>query len=53
MLARWYDFRDLGNGVARLVQAVGAAGRRLQTGVVHHYLLWVVAAVALFFVSFH
>jgi NADH-quinone oxidoreductase subunit H len=26
MLARWYDFRDLGNGVARLVQALHDAG---------------------------
>ena len=26
MLARWYDFRDLGNGVARLVQALRDAG---------------------------
>ncbi len=34
------------NGVARAVQAVSVAGRRLQTGVVHHYLLWIVAALA-------
>ncbi len=26
MLARWYDFRDLGNGVARMVQALRDAG---------------------------
>src|SRR3972149_11243516 len=26
MLARWYDFRDLGNGIARMVQALRDAG---------------------------
>ena len=41
------------NGVARLVQAVGVAGRRLQTGTVHHYLLWIVTAMVVLIVWVH
>jgi len=33
------------NGLAECVRAVGSAGRRLQTGLVHHYLLAVTVAV--------
>jgi len=33
------------NGVARMAQAAGRAGRRLQSGVIHQYLLGVAAAV--------
>lgn len=32
------------NGVARAIQSLGALVRLVQTGVVHHYLFWVVTA---------
>jgi len=35
------------NGLAQAVRALSQLGRRLQTGLVHHYLLCVVAAVVL------
>jgi NADH-quinone oxidoreductase subunit H len=39
MLARWYDFRDLGNGVARMVQALRDAG-------VPHGVIYALTALA-------
>ena len=49
-LKDWIDRNvvdGLVNGVAQFVRAVSTAGRRIQTGLVHHYLLGVVAAVVI------
>ncbi|MBI3088291.1 MAG: NADH-quinone oxidoreductase subunit L [Candidatus Omnitrophica bacterium] len=47
-LKNWFDQRvvdRLVNGTAQTVQRLSRLGRRLQTGVVHHYLLVLTAAV--------
>lgn len=49
-MQEWFDAYIVDrvvNGVAAAARRLGTIGRRLQTGLVHHYLLWVVAAVVI------